>query len=238
MGKRNFLFFLIFIVICVGAGRFFQLDIDHSRAFFAQYPLLWSGLIFIVLYVVGTFFIWFGPKDVLRVAAVFIFGVLQSSILIYIGEMMNMALLFGLSRKMGRPFVAARARGRMKRLEEAASQTSPPAVFFLKFYPIMSLRLLDMGFGLTRIAFIKYACMSALATPLRIYIVQYFLEMMIRFGLVLNGEMALYHQRFMDMTSHLIDRPVLFWSLTLYTFSAFFFFGILLARWKSRKKAA
>jgi uncharacterized membrane protein YdjX (TVP38/TMEM64 family) len=235
-GKTNFLFFFIFVIIFIFAGRFFHFDPEHSRQFFSQYSPFWSGVVFLLLYVVGTFFIWFGPKDVLRVAALFIFGVMQSTVLIYIGEMLNMAALFWFSRKMGRPFVEAKAQGRIKQIEEAASQTSAAAIFFMKFYPVISFRLLDLGYGLTKISFLKYAVISLIASPLRLYIVQYFLDIMINFGLVLNADMASYSDRFMEMTYYLAERPVLFSSLTVYTFSAFIFFGVLFCRWKFKKK--
>ena len=59
---------------------------------------------------------------------------------------------------------------------------------------------------------------------------------LIDFGLAFNGDMSFYTQRFMDMTYYLLDRPALFLFLTLYTFSAFIFFGVLFFRWKFRKK--
>ena len=158
--------------------------------------------------------------------------------MIYIGEMMNMAALFWFSRKMGRPFVEARASGRIRQIEDAASRTSAPVIFFMKFYPVISFRFLDLGYGLTKISFIKYAAISMLAAPVRLYIVQYFLDMMINFGLVFNGEMSSYSERFMEMTYDIVDRPALFLALTVYTFSAFIFFGILIFRWKRKKPAA
>jgi len=39
--------------------------------------------------------------------------------------------------------------------------------------PYVPMRMLDLGFGLTRISFKKYFAVSLLATPLRIFPVQY-----------------------------------------------------------------
>ena len=74
-GTLKFLIFIVLLAAFIFAGTFFDIDPDRSRAFFDQYPIAISGFIFVVLYVVGTFFIWFGPKDVLRVASLFVFGV-------------------------------------------------------------------------------------------------------------------------------------------------------------------
>jgi len=66
---RKFLLFAALIVSFIALGRMFDFDPASSRAFLAQHSPLLSSFIFLVLYVVGTFFIWVGPKDVLRVAS-------------------------------------------------------------------------------------------------------------------------------------------------------------------------
>jgi uncharacterized membrane protein YdjX (TVP38/TMEM64 family) len=219
-------------------GSFFHFDQQQSREFFAQHSPILSSIIFVVLYVVGTFFIWFGPKDVLRVASLFIFGVVGSTVLVYIGEMLNMVTLFWFSRRLGRPFVEAKMKGRLKEIEESASRTSVPVIFFMKFYPIIPFRFLDLGYGLTKISFLKYAAVSMVAAPVRLYVVQYFLDLMIQFGLMAaKGNWDIFIQRYMDMTYYLVDRPPLFFSLMVYTFSAIIFFAVLMIRRHLRKKS-
>ena len=58
-----------------------------------------------MLYVVLTFFIWFGPKDVFRIASGVIFGAEISTIYITIAETVNAILLFMLSRIFGREYI-------------------------------------------------------------------------------------------------------------------------------------
>lgn len=236
-GTRNFLIFLILLAAFIAAGSFFDADPERSREFFSQYPLSLSSIIFVVLYVVGTFFIWFGPKDVLRVASLFVFGVIWSTVLVYIGEMLNMVTLFWFSRRLGRPFVEKKMKGRVKEWEEAASRTSGPGIFFMKFYPIIPFRFLDLGYGLTKISFARYAAISMLAAPIRLYVIQYFLDVTIKFGLTAaKGNVDVFMERFMDMTNYFVGNPVLFLSLTVYTFSAIIFFFILLIRRKFKKR--
>jgi len=234
-GTIKFVMFLVCILIFALAGRYLNLDPQTSRAFFSRFPLALSSIIFVVLYVVGTFFIWFGPKDVLRVASLFIFGVVWSSVLVYIGEMLNMVTMFWFSRRLGRPFFDERAPGKWQAMRASMGTTRAPVIFFMKFYPIIPFRFLDLAYGLTTISFLKYAAVSVIAAPIRLYVIQYFLDLMIRFGLTaVQGDAALFMQRYLEMTQYLVDRPALFGALALYTFSAILFFIILMTRRKRR----
>ncbi|MCK5083014.1 MAG: hypothetical protein KAR31_08935, partial [Candidatus Omnitrophica bacterium] len=64
----KFILFLIILTVCWYLGRVFDVDVAYYQGILARYPLALSGLIFVVLYVVTTTFIWFGPKDVLRIS--------------------------------------------------------------------------------------------------------------------------------------------------------------------------
>ena len=235
-GTHKFILFLIFIAVFAAAGYYFDLDPEHSRAFFSRYPPALSGIIFVVLYVVGTFFIWFGPKDVLRVASLFVFGVVWSTVLVYIGEMLNMVTMFWFSRRMGRPFFEKKMQRKWKKTGRAITFTSVPAVFFMKFYPVVPFRFLDLAYGLTGISFLKYAVISLAAAPVRLYVIQYFLDLMISFGLTaVKGDTGLFMRRYMEMTQSLVDNPAVFVPLAVYTFSALIFFMILLVFWNRKK---
>ena len=148
-----------------------------------------------------------------------------------------MCTMFWFSRRLGRPFVEKKVGGKIKRLEEAASRTSIPAIFFLKFYPIIPFRFLDLGYGLTKISFLKYAIVSMIAAPVRLYVIQYFLDVMIRFGLTAaKGDPELFMERFMGMTDYLAARPEIFLPVSIYTFSSIIFFIVLIVRRKKIEK--
>ncbi len=221
---RKFLLFAALIVSFIALGRMFDFDPASSRAFLAQHSPLLSSFIFLVLYVVGTFFIWVGPKDVLRVASALVFGAMWSSILVYIGEMLNMVTMFWFSRKMGRAFIEQKMHGRMQQIDEAVSNTRTATIFFMKFYPYVSFRVLDLGYGLSSISFRKYAIISLVAAPIRVYMVQYFLSLGL--GTALN---------FVALQEYLRDRPVVMWANMIYIYSSFIFLGILIARRKKRR---
>ncbi|MEW5895321.1 MAG: VTT domain-containing protein [Candidatus Omnitrophota bacterium] len=229
-GLRQFIFFIALIALFIVAGKFFNFDQEQSRQFFARQPFALSSVVFVALYVVGTFFIWFGPKDILRVVSLFVFGVTWSTFLVYIGESLNMVVLFWFSRRLGRPFIEQHARGKIKQLKEAASDTSGLVIFFMKFYPVVPFRFLDLGYGLTGISFAKYAIISLIASPVRLYVIQFFLDLMIRFGLALSGDVSSFMQKYMDFVDYFIASPGLMRPLMAYTFSAFIFFATLLIR--------
>lgn len=236
-GVRNFLIFSVLLIAFIAVGSFFDIDQDKTRAFFAQYPLYLSSIIFVFLYVVGTFFIWFGPKDVLRITSLFIFGVFWSTVLTYIGETLNMCTMFWFSRRLGRPFVAEKMGGKIKRFEGATAHMSVPSIFFLKFYPIIPFRFLDLAYGITKISFLKYAVVSMIASPVRLFVIQYFLDVMIKFGLTAaKGDPEVFMDRFMEMTYYFTNNPKIFLPLSIYVFSSIIFFIVLIIRRSIKKR--
>ena len=94
----------------------------------------------------------------------------------------------------------------------------------MKFYPYVSFRVLDLGYGLSSISFRKYAVISLIAAPIRVYMVQYFLSLGL--GTALN---------FVALQEYLRGRPVVMWANMIYIYSSFIFLGILIARRKKRR---
>ncbi len=237
-GTRHFLIFILLVIVFILIGQSTHLFDHHEqwRDFLAQRSPFLASAIFIVLYTVGTFFVWVGPKDVLRVASVFVFGVWWSTVLVYIGETVNMVTMFWFSRKLGRDFVEEKARGRIKEIDAAVSNTSVPMIFFMKFYPIIPFRFLDLGYGLTRISFLKYALVSLVAAPVRLLVIQYFIELVLKFGLNSISNPATLMGMMIELTDYLIARPVLFIAVEAYTLSGILFFTVLFVRHKIRKR--
>lgn len=173
----KFSIFIIFILLFLCLGKFFSFDKDVTASFFAGFSPVLSGIIFIILYVGITFFVWLGPKDIFRIAAAIIYGAVWSTVLVFIGEMINVVILFHLSRKLGRGFVESKLKGGMKRMDQMVADSSFLAIFFMRFFPIIPFRFLDLGFGLTKISLKKYFLISFLASPLRIFILQLLLSL-------------------------------------------------------------
>ncbi|MCK5580566.1 MAG: TVP38/TMEM64 family protein [Candidatus Omnitrophica bacterium] len=191
MGKMkrqlfSFLLFVVLIVVFFNLGKFFAFDEGLVQNFFLNIPVVLSGVIFILVYVVSTSLIWFGPKDILRIVAAGVFGAYLSTLLIWLAELGNVFVLFMLSRRLGRDFVASKLHGGMKRLDQTIAETSFWSIFCFRLFPIIPLRVLDLGFGLTKISFKKYFWISFIGTPLRIFVIQFFLAILIKTGMSLH----------------------------------------------------
>ncbi len=152
----KFIFFLIIFAACWYSGRIFKVDVTSIQNLLSGYPLALSGSIFVILYVGTTTFIWFGPKDVLRIASAILFGALVSTLFVWIGEMINAAVMFHLSRILGREYVQQKFRVRSQELDRMKDNSSFLGVFAWRINPLVPFRLMDLGFGLTKISFRKY----------------------------------------------------------------------------------
>lgn len=178
MVKNNTLkFFLLLAIIatCWYLGRVFQFNVDYYRNILENYSIFVSGIIFVALYVGITTFVWFGPKDVFRIAGAVLFGAYTSSVLVWIAEMFNVAILFHLSRKLGRGFVEQKFRLRSSQLDEMKKQSGVLGLLALRVNPLVPFRLMDLGFGLSKISFKKYFMVCLLVSFFRILWLQFIL---------------------------------------------------------------
>lgn len=168
--------FLILIVILISGvflGQYFHLDIDLWQEKMLVYPLIFSGPLFIALYVVSTLLILFGPKDILRIASALVFGAKISTILVTIAEIINATVLFFMARILGREYVAKRFKFYASHSAyEAPKETSFLSLMALRANPLVPFRIMDIGFGLTNVPFFKYFLVIVLLTPLRVYWLQ------------------------------------------------------------------
>jgi uncharacterized membrane protein YdjX (TVP38/TMEM64 family) len=125
--NRKFLKFLLFLsifLVCWYLGRVFQFDVAYYQAILSRYPLALSGLIFVVLYVATTTFMWFGPKDVLRISSAILFGAYISTVFVWVGEMVNAVIMFHLSRVLGRDYVQQRLGVKPEKLDKMKEDAS------------------------------------------------------------------------------------------------------------------
>ncbi|MGE0268535.1 MAG: TVP38/TMEM64 family protein [Candidatus Omnitrophota bacterium] len=176
---RSLVKFIIFIILFIFfwyLGRRFNLDVEQIRQKFSEYPLAASGLIFIVSYVGLTSLIWFGPHDVLRIAAAILFGANTSTLFIWIGEILNSFVMFHLSRFLGRDYVERRTKINPEKLDQVGQDHSVLGVVAWKINPFIPGRFTDLGYGLTNISFRRYVVPAALANLPRIYWQQYILS--------------------------------------------------------------
>jgi uncharacterized membrane protein YdjX (TVP38/TMEM64 family) len=140
--------------------------------YFQRVSLPLAGTVFVAAYIGITFFIWFA-KDVFRVVGAVVFGPYWSTLFIWIGELVNAAIFFHLSRKLGRAYIADQFHLKEGTLNRANRHGGVWHIFLLRTLPIIPFRIIDLAYGLTSVSFRKYIVVSALATPVRIFWVQF-----------------------------------------------------------------
>lgn len=163
--------FIFFIFIIFGAwllGRFFNIDIEQYRSALSPYPLFLSGIVFIGIYVITTTLIWFGPKDILRLVAAIFYGPFYSTVFVWLAELLNACIMFHLSRFLGREFIEQKFKAASRDIERAKSNSSVIGISALRLNPLIPLRFLDLGYGLTQVSFFKYFCVILITSFPRI----------------------------------------------------------------------
>jgi uncharacterized membrane protein YdjX (TVP38/TMEM64 family) len=174
MPRLKFFIFIIAIALTWYLGRFFHIDIKGLEGSLGRFPILYSGLAFIALYVIVTFFIWFS-KDIFRLAAAVLFGAYLSTLFVWAAETVNAFVLFYAARYLGRDFVAEKLGAGQKNLDEKLTRVNFFWLFLFRAVPLVPFRFLDLGGGLTKISFRRYLLAVVLGSPLRIFWVQYVL---------------------------------------------------------------
>jgi len=171
----NFLFLILILFLSWWSGRYFKIDTEYFRGIFLKFPVVFSGLAFVLLYVVLSFFVWF-VKDILKAVGALVFGAILSSLLVYTAEMINAVILFNLSHFLGRDFVKNQLKGNLAGLDERVSKFGFWGMFTLRIVPLLPFRFLDIAAGLTRISFREYYLACLLGSGLRIFWLQFILS--------------------------------------------------------------
>lgn len=164
----KFILFLGILVLCWYLGRIFKLDAETLREYFAGFPVVLSGLIFVAIYVATTTFIWLGPKDVLRISSAIFFGGPVSAVYVTIGELVNAFVMFHLSRSLGREYVVEKFKGKAREIDQMGRDHSALGMMAWRINPLIPFRLMDLGYGLTNTPFHKYITMIAAITFVRV----------------------------------------------------------------------
>lgn len=224
----KFTLFLAILIVCWYLGRVFEINVSSYQAFLSKFPLYISGCIFVLLYVGSTTFVWFGPKDVLRISSAIFFGAYVSTIFVWIGELANALIMFHLSRILGREYVQQRLGYKDKKLDQMKADVSLLGVIAWRSNPLIPFRLMDLGYGLSRISFRKYFIAIIAVSFLRIYWLQFILA---GIGTGLFGNLS-------SMLNYFNENP------RVVQFSAVYFFAVFVitilaigARYIRKKKS-
>lgn len=207
----KFLTLLFFLLLSWIFSQIFKFEITTTRAFFAEFSPFLSGIIFVILYVLLTTVILFGPRDIFRIAAAIIFGAKTSTLFVWIAETINAVVSFYLSRLLGREFVKEKLKDKFTQAEGAKGKIRSLQVFTLRINPLIPFRVMDLGYGLSTISLKRYFFISLIASLPRIFWLQYIIA-----G---AGEKIL--------TSPLSLIPYLVENQFLIVYSALYFFAVI-----------
>lgn len=172
--KIKFLILIAVVFLLWYLGRFFPINTEAIENYLRRLPIFYSGIIFIILYCLVTFFIWLS-KDLFRLIAALLFGAYYSTLLIWAAETINAFILFYLARFLGRAYVEDSLRVNKKYIDDRLAGVSFPWLFLFRAVPLIPFRFLDLGVGLTKVSFRRYIIAVILGSPLRIFWVQYVL---------------------------------------------------------------
>jgi uncharacterized membrane protein YdjX (TVP38/TMEM64 family) len=176
----NSLKFLALIVF-VSALPLLQSFVDfpayagHIRNILNNFPLLYSSLIYVILYVVVTFFIFFS-KDAFWLMGALVFGAGLSALLISVAEVINAFILFSLSRKLGRGFIEKNSPAKYRNFDEKLGHISFAWLLVFRVAPLIPYKFMDLSAGLTKIDIRKYLAAAALGTPFKMFWIQYIIS--------------------------------------------------------------
>ena len=174
MYKFQLLILIIALLVIWYLGRYLHIDTSSMQKSLQSLPLYLSALLFIILYVVITFFVFFS-KDIFWVTSAVIFGPFYSGLFIFIAEVINAFILFFLARNLGRAYVARFLEGKYESLDRRLGKISFFWLFIFRAAPLIPYRFLDLAAGLTKINFKRYLAAVILGSPVKIFWIQYIL---------------------------------------------------------------
>jgi uncharacterized membrane protein YdjX (TVP38/TMEM64 family) len=172
--ELGFIILIAALLILWYLGSFFNIDTKALQRSLEGYPLFFSGILFILLYVAVTFFVFFS-KDLFWLMGAVLFGAYYSTLFIWASEIINAFILFYLARYLGRSYVDKSLKGRFKELNEKLVRVNFFWLFIFRAVPLVPYRFLDLTMGLTRIHFSKYLAAVILGTPFKTFWMQYIL---------------------------------------------------------------
>jgi len=203
---KRFLFLVLVLISCWYLGKTFQADFQDLKAIILKFPLAVSALVFVILYVGVTFFVWL-TKDWFKIIGAVIFGVYVSTLLIWVAEVINAAILFNLSRRLGRGFIEEKFKGRFGRLDVFIENHGFWSIFALRIIPVVPFRFLDLAYGLTKVSLKQYLTIVLLASPLRIFFIQFVLAAVGESILQSSDILML----FSTLTDYFLENQVVLW---------------------------
>lgn len=169
---RRFFFLILIIISGWALGQFLRIETQTIHSFFEGIPLVYSAVLFVLLYVVLTFFIWF-TKDILMIAGAVFYGPYISTVFVWIAETLNSIILFVLARRLGHEFVRNKINEKWHGLWERMSGVGFWDMLALRAIILVPFRFLDLIFGLTKKPLSRYLAAVIPGSLPRVFMRQY-----------------------------------------------------------------
>lgn len=169
--------FLVLALVIAGLwyfGRFLRFDTAAIEGSLKAFPLVYASALYIILYVVITFFLFFS-KDIFWLMGAVLFGAALSTLFICIAEVINAFILFHLARRFGRVYVEKKISDKYRHLDEKLGKINFFWLFIFRAAPLIPYRFLDLGAGLTKIGFRRYIAAVITGSPVKMFWIQYIL---------------------------------------------------------------
>jgi len=124
-----------------------------------------GAAVFVLLYIVAT--VAFLPGSLLTLGAGFVFGVVQGSILVFVGATLGATAAFLVGRYLARGWVAKKIEGNQKfaSIDRAVGKEGLKIVLLTRLSPVFPFNVLNYAMGLTRVTLRDYVLASVGMIP-------------------------------------------------------------------------
>ena len=165
---RKFAGFILVLVLLVTGGAIIWLAEDSfeilSGEAIATYIKSWGiwGYLGLVGLMIAHSFIPF-PAEFIAMAAGMSFGIIWGTVLTWTGAMIGGLLAFGISRKLGRPFMAdILTPSQLAKIDTGSAMTTVSAMIAVRLVPVIAFNLVNYGAGLTDVSWWRFTWTTAI----------------------------------------------------------------------------
>ncbi|MEM9485540.1 MAG: TVP38/TMEM64 family protein [Cyanobacteria bacterium P01_F01_bin.116] len=115
-----------------------------------------APIVFIIMYIIIT--VSFLPASVVTLGAGAVFGIVQGTILVFIGAMLGATAAFLIGRYLARDWVSSKVSGNriFKAIYDAIEKEGRKIIFLVRLSPAFPFNLLNYGLGLTNVSLLDY----------------------------------------------------------------------------------
>lgn len=165
---RKFAGFSVVIVLLLGGflimtltGQWMGNVSGEAIAAYIKCWGIWGHFGLVGLMVVHSFVPF--PAEFAAIAAGMTFGAVWGTVLTWTGAMAGALLAFGLSRRLGRPFIADILTARqMARIDDRAAATGLTALIVVRLIPVIAFNLVNYAAGLTNVTWWRFTWTTAI----------------------------------------------------------------------------